>query len=90
MSLYLYINSKSKKEDKKKLVIVYNTIPKHLLEQLKGKIENDNNVTITNFINIDLFEDFKKSHNIECVGVFEGALKNSLGTLEVRHLTFPL
>lgn len=90
VSLYLYVNSNSKKEDEKKLVIVYNTIPKHLLEQLKGKIENDNNVTITNFININLFEDFKKSHNIECVGVFEGALKNSLGNLEVRYLTFPL
>ncbi|MHA4986701.1 BglG family transcription antiterminator [Cetobacterium somerae] len=89
VSLYLYTNSINKKEEKK-LVIVYNTIPKYLLEQLKDKIELDNNITITNFININLFNDFIKINNIKCVGIFEGALKNSLGNLEVEYLTFPV
>ena len=88
VSLYLYTNSINKKEEKK-LVIVYNTIPKYLLEQLKDKIELDNNITITNFVNINLFNDFIKINNIKCVGIFEGALKNSLGNLEVEYLTFP-
>ncbi|MGL5411787.1 hypothetical protein [Cetobacterium sp.] len=88
VSLYLYTNSINKKEEKK-LVIVYNTIPKYLLEQLKDKIELNNNITITNFININLFNDFIKINNIRYVGIFEEALKNSLGNLEIKHLTFP-
>lgn len=88
VSLYLYTNSINKKEEKK-LVIVYNTIPKHLLEQLKDKIEFNNNITITNFININLFNDFIKINNIRYVGIFEEALKNSLGNLEIEYLTFP-
>ncbi|WP_291944799.1 hypothetical protein, partial [Cetobacterium sp.] len=88
VSLYLYTNSINKKEEKK-LVIVYNTIPKYLLEQLKDKIELNNNITITNFININLFNDFIKINNIRYVGIFEEALKNSLGNLEIEHLTFP-
>lgn len=90
VSLYLYVNSTNKKEDEKKIVIVYNTIPKYLLEQLKDKIEVDNNITITNFINVNLFHDFVKCNDIQCVGVFEMALKNSLGNLEVKYLTFPI
>lgn len=88
VSLYLYTNSINKKEEKK-LVIVYNTIPKYLLEQLKDKIELNNNITITNFININLFNDFIKINNIRYVGIFEEALKNSLGNLEIEYLTFP-
>lgn len=88
ISLYLYTNSINKKEEKK-LVIVYNTIPKYLLEQLKDKIEFNNNITITNFININLFNDFIKINNIRYVGIFEEALKNSLGNLEIEYLTFP-
>lgn len=88
VSLYLYTNSINKKEEKK-LVIVYNTIPKYLLEQLKDKIEFNNNITITNFININLFNDFIKINNIRYVGIFEEALKNSLGNLEIEYLTFP-
>ena len=89
VSLYLYTNSTNKKEEKK-LVVVYNTIPKYLLEQLKYKIELDNNITITNFVNINLFNDFIKINNIKCVGIFEGALKNSLDNLEIEYLTFPI
>ncbi|MHA4990222.1 BglG family transcription antiterminator [Cetobacterium somerae] len=89
VSLYLYTNSTNKKEEKK-LVVVYNTIPKYLLEQLKDKIELDNNITITNFVNINLFNDFIKINNIKCVGIFEGALKNSLDNLEIEYLTFPI
>lgn len=90
VSLYLYVNSTNKKEDEKKLVIVYSSIPKYLLEQLKDKIEVDNNITITNFVNVNLFNDFIKFNDIQCVGVFEGALKNALGNLEVKHLTLPI
>ena len=90
VSLYLYVNSTNKKEDEKKIVIVYNSIPKYLLEQLKDKIEVDNNITITNFVNVNLFHDFLKCNDVQCVGVFEVALKNSMGNLEVRHLTFPI
>lgn len=90
VSLYLYVISTHKKEDEKKLVIVYNSIPRYLLEQLKDRIEIDNNITITNFININLFNDFSKCNNIQCVGIFEEALKNSLGNLEVKYLTFPI
>ena len=90
VSLYLYITSSSKKEDEKKLVIVYQSIPKYLLEQLKDKIEVDNNITITNFININLFNDFKNNNDFEHIGIFETALKNSLGNYNVQHLTFPI
>lgn len=90
VSLYLYVISTHKKEDEKKLVIIYNSIPRYLLEQLKDRIETDNNITITNFININLFNDFSKCNNIQCVGIFEEALKNSLGNLEVKYLTFPI
>lgn len=90
VSLYLYVNSTNKKEDEKKIVIVYSSIPKYLLEQLKDKIEVDNNITITNFININLFSDFIELNDVQCVGVFEGALKNSLGNLEVKYLTLPI
>lgn len=90
VSLYLYVNSTNKKEDEKKIVIVYSSIPKYLLEQLKDKIEVDNNITITNFINVNLFSDFIELNDIQCVGVFEGALKNSLGNLEVKYLTLPI
>lgn len=90
VSLYLYVNSTNKKEDEKKIVIVYSSIPKYLLEQLKDKIEVDNNITITNFINVNLFSDFIKLNDIQCVGVFEGALKNSLGNLEIKYLTLPI
>ena len=89
VSLYLYTNSTNKKEEKK-LVVVYNTIPKYLLEQLKDKIELDNNITITNFVNINLFNDFIKINNVKYVGIFEAALKNSLDNLEIEYLTFPI
>ncbi|MGL5277769.1 MAG: hypothetical protein ACRC8M_01630 [Cetobacterium sp.] len=90
VSLYLYINSINNKEDEKKLVIVYNSIPRYLLEQLKDKIEIDNNITITNFININLFNDFAKFNEIQSIGIFEETLLNSLDNLEVEYLTLPM
>lgn len=90
ISLYLYVNSTNEKEDTKKLVVVYSSIPKYLLEQLKNKIETDNNIVITNFININFFNDFTKLNDIQYVGIFEETLKNSFGNFEVKCLTLPI
>lgn len=89
VSLYLYVNSKRNKEEEKKLTIVYNNIPKPLLEQLKNKIELHNNIIIKDFININLLSTFIQEYPIKTIGIFEPFLEEHLKNFKVKNLIIP-
>lgn len=89
ISLYLYISSKQNQEEEKNIVLVYNTIPKPLLKQLKNKIEVHNNVVITNFININSFPAFSNKNPIKNIGIIEPLLEKSLEEFKVKNLIIP-
>ncbi|WP_426709727.1 hypothetical protein [Cetobacterium sp. SF1] len=87
ISLHLYLNSKQNQVEEKNIILVYNNIPKILLEQLKSKIEVHNNVNITDFVNINFFDSF--SNKNKNIGIIEPLLKKSLKNFKVKNLIIP-
>lgn len=68
MSIFFILNSV--KGEKKEIVVLYEDIPKYMIENLKDKIELQYNVTIKEFVNTHYFDTFKKNNPIKTIGVF--------------------
>ena len=89
ISIFLWINLNSK-DDEQKVTIVYSSIPRHFLEKLKGKIEMENNIIITDFININFLNEFKKNNDVNCIGIFESLPIIENDSIKIKTLTLPL
>ena len=69
MVIYFVLNSPIKTKNKK-ITILYKTIPKYMLENMKEKLEHKYNITILDFVNIHFFEEYKKHNKVKTIGIF--------------------